>query len=161
MMKPLSSAVMGVVLLGVASSIQADEHKIPLSDVPKTVINAVKLKFPRAELEQAVKEVEDKETSYEIRLLNAGKHVTVSLDEKGEIEEIETEIAMSDLPKPVAAAIAGKYPKATFKKAEEVVEIEDGKEEKGYEVDVVTAAGKSVEVKVDASGKIDEDEEDK
>ncbi len=67
---------------------------------------------------------------------------------------------MSDLPKPVTDAIAGKYPKATLKKAEEVVEIEDGKEEKAYEVDVVTAAGKAVEVKVDASGKIEEDEED-
>lgn len=159
-MKPLNSAVMGLVLLGLASSIQADEHKIPLSDVPKAAINAVKRKFPRAELKQAVKEVEDKKTSYELSLLNAGKHVTVSLDEKGEIEEIETEIAVSDLPKPVTAAIAGKYPKATLKKAEEVLEIEDGKEEKAYEVDVVTAAGKAVEVKVDASGKIEEDEED-
>ncbi len=161
MMKPLNSAVMGLVLLGLGSSIQADEHKIPLSDVPKAAIDAVKHKFPQAELKQAVKEVEDKEINYEISILNAGKHITVSLDEKGEIEEIETEIAVSDLPKSVTAAIAGKYPKGTLKKAEEIVEIEDGKEEKkAYEIDVVTAAGKSVEVKVDASGKIKEDEEE-
>jgi hypothetical protein len=145
-------------LLVFGSSVRADEHKIPLSEVPKAVTDAVKLKFPRAELKEAVKDVEDDETTFEISLLNAGKHVTVSLDDEGEIEEIETEIAVSDLPKPVTDAIAGKYPKATLKKAEEIVEIEDGKEEKAYEVDVVTAEGKSVEVKIDGSGKIEEDE---
>ncbi len=51
-MKPLNSAVMGLVLLGLASSVQADEHKIPLSEVPKAVIDAVKQKFPRAELKR-------------------------------------------------------------------------------------------------------------
>ena len=159
-MKLVNSGVVGLVLLVLGSSVQADEHKIPLSEVPKAAIDAVKHKFPRAELKEAVKDVEDDETTFEISLLNAGKHVTVSVDDEGEIEEIETEIAVSDLPRPVADAIAGKYPKATLKKAEEVVEIEDGKEEKAFEVEVVTAAGKSVEVKVNASGKIEEDEAD-
>jgi len=159
-MKLVNSGVTGLVLLLLGSSVQADEHKIPLSQVPKAAIDTVKLKFPLAELREAVKSVEDNETTFEISLLNAGKHITVSLNDQGEIEEIETEIAVSALPKPVTDAIAGKYPKATLKKAEEVVEIEDGKEEKAYEVEVVTAAGKSVEVKVDASGKIEEDEED-
>jgi hypothetical protein len=159
-MKNVNSGVMVVVLLILASSVRADEHKIPLSEVPKAAIDAVKLKFPRAELKEAVKSVEKNETTFEISLLNAGKHITVSLDGKGEIEEIETEIAVSALPRPVTDAIAGKYPKATVKKAEEVVEIEDGKEEKGYEVEVVTAAGKSIEVELDASGKIKESERD-
>ncbi len=159
-MKNVSFGVMGLLLLVLGSSVQADEHKIPLSQVPQAAIAAVKHKFPHAELKGAVKEVENKKTTFEISLLNAGKHVTVSLDDEGEIEEIETEIAVSDLPKAVTAAIAGKYPKATLKKAEEVVEIEDGKEEKKvYEVDIVTAAGKSVEVKVNASGKIAKHEE--
>ena len=157
-MKFVVLALMGPLLLVHASAVAADEKKVPLGEVPKKVLDAVKLKFPRAELKEAVKAVEDDETTFEISLLNAGRHITVSLDDEGEIEEIETEIAVSALPKPVTAAIAGKYPKATLKKAEEVVEIEDGKEEKAYEVDVVTAAGKAVEVKVDASGKIEEDE---
>ena len=157
-MKFVVLALMGPLLLVHASAVAADEKKVPLGEVPKKVLDAVKLKFPRAELKEAVKDVEDDETTFEISLLNAGRHITVSLDDEGEIEEIETEIAVSDLPKPVTAAIAGKYPKATLKKAEEVVEIEDDKEEKAYEVDVVTAAGKAVEVKVDASGKIEEDE---
>jgi Putative beta-lactamase-inhibitor-like, PepSY-like len=159
-MKCAVLVVIGSLLLVHSSAVAADEKKVPLGEVPKPVLDAVKLKFPRAELKEAVKDVDDDETSFEISLLNAGKHITVTLDDEGEIEEIETEIALSELPKPVTDAIAGKYPKATLKKAEEVVEIEDGKEEKAYEVDVVTAEGKSVEVRVEASGKIEEDEAD-
>ncbi len=150
--------VMGSLIL-VHSSVAADEKKIPLGEVPKPVLDAVKKKFPHAELKEATKEVDDDETTFEISLLNAGKHVTVSLDDEAEIEEIETEITVGDLPKPVTDAIAGKYPKAKLNKAEEVVEIEDGKEEKAYEVEITTSDGKSLEVKVDAAGKIEEDED--
>jgi hypothetical protein len=138
----------------------ADEKKIPLSEVPKLVLDAVKLKFPSGELREASKVLDDDETTFEISLLNAGKHVTVSADDEGEIEEIETEIAVSDLPKAVTDAIAGKYPRAKLKKAEELVEIEDGKEDKAYEVEITTSDGKSIEVKVDKSGKLEEQDDD-
>jgi len=161
----MKSVVMPVgalaLLLVVGSCVLADEQKVPLRDVPRAVLDAVRAKFPKAELKGATKETgEDDEVTYEISLVNQGKKVTVSVDREGKIEEIETEIAIGDLPKSVTDALAAKYPKATLKRAEEVVEIDHGKEEKEYEVEVVTPEGKSIEVKVEANGRINEGEDD-
>jgi hypothetical protein len=157
-MKFAISAVMGLVLLGFGSAVRADEQKIPLSEVPKAVIDAVKTRFPGADLKEAGKEVDGDETSYEISLVNAGKRVTLNVDDEGEIGEIETEIAAGDLPRAVTDAIARKFPKATVKTAEVLVEIDDGKEEKSHEVRIATADGNTLEVKVRANGEIEVDE---
>ena len=153
------------VLLGLVSFVaivRADEEKIPLKDVPKAVLDALKAKFPAGEMKGAGKETEDDETIYEITLVDRGKHIDVSVDEEGEIEEVETEIAAGDLPKPVAESLHAKYPEATIRKAEEIVEIEDGEETKSFEVVVVTGAKKTFEVKLSPGGKIlTEEEEDK
>ena len=158
-MKAVSFLAMSLMLLVAGLSARGDEQKIPLTEVPESAMKAVKQKFPHAELKEASKEVEKNKTTYEISLVSGGKHITVGLNDKGKIEEIETEIAVSDLPKTVTDAIHARYPKSTLKKAEEIVEIEDGEEEKAYEVDVTTSKGKSVEVKVDAKGKIEDDED--
>jgi hypothetical protein len=85
-----------------------------------------------------------------VNIENKGQKIDVILKEDGTIEVIEAEIAVKDLPKAVTAAIEAKYPKATLKKAEEVT-----KGDKKYlEVVVVTADKKTVEVEVDAKGKI-------
>jgi hypothetical protein len=151
----------GLCLLLAGSTVRGDEKKVALSELPKAVLDAVKRKFPHAELKEATKEVEKNQTTYEVSLVDEGKHIDASLNEKGKIEEIETEIEVSKLPSAVADAVAAKYPKSTIKKAEEIVEFEDGKEEKSYEVVVATTEGKSVEIKLDAKGKIEDDENDK
>jgi uncharacterized membrane protein YkoI len=157
-MKFAFAAALGLVVLVMPARAQADEESVPLTKVPKPVLDAVKAKYPKAELKAATKETHaNKTVTYEISIVNQGKKMAVSLDQKGEIEEVETEIAIQDLPHAVTDAIAAKYPRATLKKAEEIVEIEDGKEEKEFEIEIVTSQGKSVELKVDANGKIDED----
>ncbi len=159
-MKAVNFLLIGLLMLVAGFSARADEKKIPLSEVPESAMKAVKQKFPHAEIKAATKEVEKNKATYEISLVSGGKHITVGLNDKGKIEEIETEMAVSDLPRPVTDAIKARYPKSTLKKAEEILEIEDGEEEKSYEVDVTTSKGKSVEVKVDAKGKIKDDEDD-
>jgi len=157
-MKPALVLALAVDLLAVATLSRGDEQKIALKDVPNAVLNAVKAKYPTADLKEATKETEKKDVvTYEISLINEGKKITVSVDQNAKIKEIETEIAVGDLPKSVTEALAAKYPKATLKKAEEIVEFEDGKEEKEYEVEIVTSEGKSMEVTLSPSGKIDED----
>ena len=52
-----------------------------------------------------------------------------------------------------------KYPKATYKLAEEVIKVEDGKEKLSYyEVVVVTADKKTLELEVTADGNIKKEE---
>jgi uncharacterized membrane protein YkoI len=146
-------------LLALVSGVRADEQKVELKDVPQAVLDAVKAKFPGAELKGAGKETEDGKTLYEVTLKDKGQNVDATLTPEGLIKEIEREITPRDLPKPVAAALEAKYPKAAIKKAEVIVEIEAGKETKSYEVVLTTEDKKSVEVKLSPEGKVLKTEE--
>jgi hypothetical protein len=150
-------AIAGLLLLvGVA---RADETKIDVKDVPKPVVDAVKAKFPKAEVTEAAKETEDGKTTYELAIKDGGKSIDVSATPEGKIVAIETTIEPKELPAKVSAAIASKYPKGTMKKAEEIIEIANGKETKSFEVILTTEAKKDVEVKVSPEGKILSEEE--
>lgn len=141
-------------LMAMASAVAADD-KIPLDQVPKAVMDAVKAKFPGAEITGAEKEEEDGKTIYEIALKDKGQAIDVSLKPDGTIVSMEKEITFKDLPAPVAKAVEGKYPKATIMKVEEV--LEGGKTK--YEVLLTTAAKKKIEVVLDPTGKILEEED--
>ncbi|MDB5348800.1 MAG: hypothetical protein JWN86_47 [Planctomycetota bacterium] len=143
-------------LIAAIAVVRADEEKVPLKDVPKAVLDAVKAKFPKAEILGAEKEVEKGKTTFELELKDAGKTLSVSLKPDGTILEIETTIAVKDLPKKVSGAVVAKYPKGTIKSAEMVTVGE----KTTYEV-VVTLAGKEPrELVLDPDGKILEDEEE-
>jgi uncharacterized membrane protein YkoI len=155
--------VMAAGLLALGAAVQADEEKVPLDKVPKAIVAAVKAKFPDAELKGASKEKEDGKTLYEVTISNKGQNIDVELSEDGKLLAIEKEIATKDLPKKVTDALEAKYPKATYKKAEEVIKVENGVEKPAYfEVVLVTADKKTFEVEVAADGKImNEESKDK
>jgi uncharacterized membrane protein YkoI len=151
----LAASVVLCVLAGVSA--QADEEKeekVALDKVPKAVIDAVKAKFEDAELVSAQKEKEDGKLVYEINLKYKGHKIEVTVTPQGKIVSIEKTIAVKDLPKAVAEAVAAKYPKATIELAEEVTEGE----KVNYEVQLVTADKKKVEVVLDPAGKIVKEE---
>jgi uncharacterized membrane protein YkoI len=135
---------------------EADEEEIPLDKLPKPVLDAVKAKYPGAELKGASKEEKEGKTIYEVSLKHKESSYDVSLTAEGKIIEVEKTIAAKDLPAAVAKAIEQKHPKSTVKKAEEITA--DGKVK--YEAVIVTADKKTLEVVLDPSGKILEEEAD-
>lgn len=164
--------------LGFAVGAPAEEEKetkVALDQVPKAALDAVKEEFPGAKLTAAESAEDDGETYFEIELTHEGHSIDVSVSEDGTIEEVEKEIAVADLPKAVTDAIQAKYPQAKIEEAEELTEYEeeeesdddqkgsddadekdDADEEDGevsYEVEIVTADGKSLELEVSADGK--------
>lgn len=153
---------MGLVgmMIGMMPTARGDEVKVPLGEVPKAVLDAVKVRFPSAVLKEAEKEVEDGKTLYEIDLTDKGKSIEVTLTPEGRITTIETTIAVQDLPKAVTAAIDAQYPRGTIRRAEEVVAYWGKDETRSYEVDVTTAAGKSVEIRLTPEGKVLESDSD-
>jgi len=159
-MRSIVAACAGTMLglFALVSIVRADEEKIPLKDVPKAALDAVKAKFPGAELTGAEKETENGKTTYEVALKDKGQNVDVAVTAAGKILEIEKEIAAKDLPKAVSAALEAKYPKATIKKAEAITEFKEAGEEHAFEVVVVKTDKKSVEVKLSPQGKILEEE---
>lgn len=147
-------------LMGTFAGARADEEKVPLDKLPKAVVEAVKKRFPDAQLVSAEKETEDGKTVFEVNIKNKGQTIEVTLTPEGTIVEIEKQIEAKDLPKTVAEALEKKFPKATFKVIEEVIKVKDGKEGLAYyEVLLVTAEMKKLEVAVTADGKITKEED--
>jgi uncharacterized membrane protein YkoI len=152
----LCSVVELVILVG---TVRAEEQKVPLDKVPKAVLDAVKSKFPEAKLLGAEIEKEDGKTHYEIALKNKDQKIELLLTPEGQLVSMEKVIAAKDLPKAVTEALEAKYPKATYKVIEEVIEIKDGKEQPAvYEVLLVTSEKNKVEVVLAADGKITKEE---
>ncbi len=145
-----------VTVLVLAATVRADdEEKVPLDKLPKAVVEAVKKKFPKAELVGAAKEKEDGKDVFEVAIKAEGTTMDITLTPEGKILIIEKVIAAKDLPKAVAEAAEAKYPKATHKKIEEI--STDDKIEK-YEILLVTEDKKKLEVTFDPKGEFLEEE---
>ena len=130
------------------------EEEIPLDKLPKVVVDAVKARFPGAELQSAAKEDEDGTQVYEVVIKHQGHTIEVILSLTGKIIASEKAIAAKDLPAKVSKALTEKYPKATIKKTEELT-----KDDKtSYEVILETADKKTLEVVFDSEGKVLEEE---
>jgi len=147
--------------LALATIAPADEKKIEVEDLPKAVLKAVKAKFPEAKIRGAAKEVEDGETMYEVELTVDGKNVDVLVEPEGDIEAIEKEIEIEDLPRAVLKAARAKFPKGKIAKVEEITEEDD---KVTYELVIAVQGKEDVEVVMAPNGKIieaDDEEDDK
>ncbi|AMV39731.1 PepSY-like domain-containing protein [Planctomyces sp. SH-PL62] len=149
-MRMLLLKSLGVMILAAAAS---SISVASADDAPKAVVDAVKAKFPKAEIKHVDKEEEDGEVVYELRLQNGADRVEVEVREDGRILQIETEVKPADLPRPVADLVAAKHPGKPVKKAEKVVKFEKGAEVVTYEV-VVEADGKKIEIEATPAGKL-------
>lgn len=128
--------------------------------MPKAVAEAVKKRFPKAELVEAAKETTGDKVEFEVSIKDGKSKIDLMLTPDGKIIVIEKQIATKDLPRAVTDALAAKYPKATFTTVEEVTKVTEGKEALDfYEVLLMTAEKKTFEVKVTAEGKITGTEE--
>jgi hypothetical protein len=56
--------ISGVGFAGLCAGVHADEEKVPLDKLPKAVVEAMKKRFPKAEIIEAAKEMEDGKTEY-------------------------------------------------------------------------------------------------
>jgi uncharacterized membrane protein YkoI len=150
----LSMLSLAFALLPANGPVRAEEQEVPLDQVPKAVIEAIKAKFPGATLSEAETETEDGKTIYEVTLNYKGQEYTVSATAEGKITEIERELAIKDLPKAVIDAIKKKYPNANMEEAEEVT----AGDKITYEV-IVEVSKKELAVTLDGNGKILKEEE--
>lgn len=157
----LTIVAAGIVLVGAVG--RADEEKVPVNQLPKAVVDAVKKRFPALEVNSASKELtDDKKTVYEVTLKDGKKNIDVTLTPAGVIVVIEKEIDHKHLPKVVADAVAAKYPDAVYKLCEEIIPVKDGRETlESYEVLLETKDRKKIEVVVSPAGKISKTEEKK
>jgi hypothetical protein len=151
----LASCGAGIVLaLAVVIAAAWADEEVPVSKLPKQVKEAIKTRFKDAKLVGAGKGKEDGKLLYEVAIKHKKRDIDVTVTSAGAITIIERVVPKKDLPGPVASALAGKYPKASY----EVVEVfnVDGKEEKFsyYEAFLLTAKKERLSVQLGRDGKI-------
>ena len=154
----LFTAVLAGLLLAVPAARAQDKGKLDLDKIPKNVMDALKVKFPKAEIHKWAMEKEGDNVVYDIEFKQEGRKFEADIKEDGTILNWEQEIAAKDLPKAVKKAVGKNYPKATLKEIMKITEVKDKKERlEGYEIVLETADKKGVEVTVAPDGKILED----
>ncbi len=151
-----------VLAAGAAAQEKKDDKKPHLDKVPKKVLDALKAKFPKAEVHKLTVEKEGDKVVYDIEFTQDKRKFEADVFEDGTIQNWEREVPAKDLPKAVTDAVEKRYPKATLKEVMEVFDVKDGKDTPGgFEITLETADKKSVEVTVTADGKITEDSGEK
>jgi uncharacterized membrane protein YkoI len=129
----------------------ARAEKIKLDRVPMAVRDAVKNKFPDAKLTEAARETEDGDTFYELSFTYKDHRYDVECTPQGAFRKIEKQLAAKELPKEVAKILEEKYPRARLN---EILEVTKKDKIEYYEVALVTADRREVEVQLDPKGKI-------
>jgi len=147
------ATLLGVFVL--AGLTLAGSEKIAPDKLPKAVVDALKSKYPGAEIRGASKEIEDGKTSYEVYTKFKGKGLDVTFSPAGVVEIVEKEIDAKELPAVVRAAVDKKYPQVTFTKVEEISKAKDGKMVVNvFEILFTTTAKKTVEMTIAPDGKV-------
>ncbi|MEO6807630.1 MAG: PepSY domain-containing protein [Isosphaeraceae bacterium] len=128
-----------------------DDDLIDLAQVPAVVTQAAAKAVPGARWTSAEKDDEDGKVVYELSGANAkGQVVDVSVTAEGTVLEVETEIALADVPAVVTAALKAKHPKF---KPESVESVAKNGKVVAYEFDGDGPNGEDVEISVSADGK--------
>ena len=158
-MRGILLAMVAMAMVGFAGLRAEDgEEKVPLDKLPKAVGDAVKKRFPKAEMVSAATELEDKVKVYEVTIEEGVVKTDVTLTLEGVITGFESSVAAKDLPKVIADAVASKYPQGKITLAETVTKVKDGKETMEYYEVIVTSGADTVEMQILPDGKVKAEE---
>lgn len=138
--------------------IRAQVESVAQHKIPKAVMDALLAKFPKAKIEKFSKAKEGDYVVYDIEFKQEDRKCEADIKENGTYINYEKAIDARDLPKVVSDAVEKRYPESTLKEIMEETEVK-GKDEKlsAYEVVLVTANQKGVELRLSPDGKILED----
>jgi hypothetical protein len=135
-----------------------EEEEIDLKKVPSVVRKAADKAVPKAKWIMALRIKDEDGEIYMLEGTNSkGRDVTIEVTSEGEVEKIETEITLKEVPKVVLRALADQVPKfkatAVFsiREDDELSYQFEGKRPKDKEeiTVVISADGKTVEVDED------------
>jgi hypothetical protein len=153
----LLEALALMLIIGI-TKVRAQEEPVSPNKIPKVVMDALHSKFPNAKIDKCVKEKEGNDVIYDIEFKELGRNCEADIKEDGTYLNYEKAITAKQLPQAVRDGVEKRYPKATMKEIMEETGVM-GKDEKisAYEVVLVTADKKEVEVRLSPDGKILED----
>lgn len=142
----VASLVAGLAMI---SAVQAQEKKIKREELPPAVEKTVAEQSKGATIKGFVTEVEDGKRLYEVELTVNGHGKDISMDEQGNIVEVEDEVSMDSLPAAVKEGLTKAAGTGTITKVESLTK---GGKLVAYEAGVKTGTKRS-EVQVGPDGK--------
>ena len=110
----------GVILLIGMFTVQAQEKKINVKDLPKAVTAAFQKTYPKATITGASTEMEDSKSMYEVESKDGTINRDLLFTEQGEIFEIEESMSIESLPVDIKSALDKQFTKYRLIKAEKV-----------------------------------------
>ncbi|MBI3864105.1 MAG: PepSY-like domain-containing protein [Planctomycetia bacterium] len=129
----------------------AQSKEIPLKDLPAKVSDAVKAKWPKAKIVRAEAQKDKGQTLYNLELAEASgkqqRKFGATLTADGKIDEVQEPAKLADVPKPVLAALAKKYPTIKKPRVDKVTEGEGAAARVMYEFRFGT------QMRIDSAGK--------
>jgi hypothetical protein len=142
----ISFLVVGLVTVSIA---RAQEKKIQRTELPPAVEKSVAAQSKAGTIRGFSTEVEDGKRLYEVELRVKGHGKDISMDEQGNVVEVEEEISMDSLSPMVRKGLTEAAKGGTILKIESIT-----KNDKlvAYEADVKSAAKRS-EIQVGPDGK--------
>jgi hypothetical protein len=149
-----SRFVLATLILSTVGSVQlvrAADEVIKVADVPKAVVDGIKVKFPDAELRTAKKKDVNGSPFFGVGITSKKIDQDVLLTPKGKIVEIKKPVPAADLPAKVTETVYAQYPNSTLLKTERVTAY---KEERTFKVSVTTADKQTKKLVIDADGKV-------
>jgi hypothetical protein len=152
MTRLIGLAVAAALALGL-SAWADDDEKVPLEKVPAKVKDAVKAKYPKAEIVSAELGDVDGTKVYEFELKQGEKKWEASFTPGGKFHSSEEPVASeADLPAKVKEGFRKKYPDAKVVSIEKETTGEGTAEKVVYEI-IIEKGKDKVEVQFDPEGK--------
>lgn len=131
-MPTMTVHLLGAMLVGLASGAAAG-----WGDAPDAVREAVAASHPDAEVREVRKDRRRARPEYHVRLRDADGRVRLEVAADGTIREERTEVRPEELPEPVAATLADRFPgRRVVLSAERVIATRGRHEETTYEVEM-------------------------
>jgi uncharacterized membrane protein YkoI len=131
---------------------------LQLNKIPPVVMDALKARFPGAEIDKWSEEEEGDIVIYDFEFIQEGQKLEADIKADGTIHNWEKEIDLNDVPEAVMKAVEKIYPGSSPQEIMQITSMESGTDElEGYEIVLETAENKEVEVTVAPDGNILED----
>lgn len=145
-------------LWGYADDEREESEKFEVKvKIPARILEAIKAKWPRAEIEALEVEEEDGKVIFEFELEEEDgkteREWSATFTADGKLLETEEEVKFADVPKPVAEALQKKYPAVKLPEVERVTEGDGAGAKVYYELKF------AMEFKIDDAGKVLEEKE--
>jgi nitrogen regulatory protein PII len=112
--------IVGVAVLFASGAVTAQEKQIKRSDLPPAVEKTAAAHSAGAKVRGFSKEKEHGQTFYEAEMTVNGHSKDILIDEKGNVVEVEEEVAMDALPAAVKSGLTTKAGKGKITKVESI-----------------------------------------